>query len=225
FLGVSKMKKVIATLLFFIMIIAIQIPTLGEILWHDESRSNINYLNHFLVSFGVFLVLLIVLWLIYKSLGGEINISSWSSKSIIIAVSGALISQLIQYIISYTAQQSTTDPDIFKALHSSLGPITVITTLVLSPILEEFLFQGILQAGILKNLSPVFSILLTAAIFAIIHGFGFNAGTLVLFALWLAYAIVFWYTADLKMVILCHGLFIIILILLFKKFLYWFLIE
>lgn len=42
FLGVSKMKKVIATLLFFIMIIAIQIPTLGEILWHDESRSNIN---------------------------------------------------------------------------------------------------------------------------------------------------------------------------------------
>jgi membrane protease YdiL (CAAX protease family) len=217
FLGVSKMKKVIATLLFFIMIIAIQIPTLGEILWHDESRSNINYLNHFLVSFGVFLVLLIVLWLIYKSLGGEINISSWSSKSIIIAVSGALISQLIQYIISYTAQQSTTDPDIFKALHSSLGPITVITTLVLSPILEEFLFQGILQAGILKNLSPVFSILLTAAIFAIIHGFGFNAGTLALFASGLAYATVFWYTADLKMAILCHGmsnLIVIILLLL-----------
>ncbi|WP_419154711.1 lysostaphin resistance A-like protein [Weissella bombi] len=104
------------------------------------------------------------------------------------------------------AQQNTSDPDILKALYSNLALITLITLLVLSPILEEFLFQGILQAEILENLPPIFSVVLTAAIFAIIHGFGFNVGTLALFVSGLAYAIVFWYTKDLKMTILCHGL-------------------
>lgn len=143
---------------------------------------------------------------LFYYLGGKVDLLYWSVKNVGIAILGALISQIIQYIVSYMAQQNTSDPDILKALYSNLAPITLITLLVLSPILEEYLFQGILQAGILKNLPPIFSVVLTAAIFAIIHGFGFNVGTLALFASGLAYAIVFWYTKDLKMSILCHGL-------------------
>lgn len=52
------MKKIIAILLFFIMIVAIQIPTLGEIIWNNENSGSINYLNHFFISFGSFFILL-----------------------------------------------------------------------------------------------------------------------------------------------------------------------
>ncbi|SCC03150.1 hypothetical protein [Weissella bombi] len=49
------MKKIIAILLFFIMIVAIQIPTLGEVIWNNENSGSINYLNHFLLVLARFL--------------------------------------------------------------------------------------------------------------------------------------------------------------------------
>lgn len=201
------MKILFNIILFPILVFLIQIPTLGEVLWRSETKNSVNYLNHFLVTFGTFFILLIVLMFIYHSLSGDvIDFGHWSLKNVCIAVVGAFVSQGIQYVLSSIAHQSTTDPATYTALHSNIWSITVIALLLISPILEEILFQGILQNGILKNTSPIIAIILTAFIFAIIHGFGFNMGTIALFVSGLAYALVFYYTNDLKMAILCHGI-------------------
>ncbi|WP_419155055.1 lysostaphin resistance A-like protein [Weissella minor] len=210
------MKKVISALLFPFLVVLIQIVTLGELIWPNENVASVNVGKHFLVAFVSFFVLLFVLMFMYRKLDGQsFDLKHWSIRNLVIAVLAAVLSQVVQGIISAWAHQGTSDPRTYQALHSNIWLITVITMVVLSPILEEILFQGILQDGILKNVHPSISIPLTAMIFAIIHGFGFHLGTIELLVTGLTFACVFWYTKDLKMAMICHGLAnLIVLILL-----------
>ncbi|USS85714.1 CPBP family intramembrane metalloprotease [Fructilactobacillus myrtifloralis] len=201
------MKKIFVVFLFPILVALIQIPTLGELLWSNESTIHFNYWGHFFISVGSFLILGSLLLLIYKWLGGfPINWFKWNWKLISTAGLAAVVSQLIQFLISVVAGIPTNDPATITALHSGISSITVLTLLVLSPILEEILFQGILQQGLLGNLRPFLSIGITALLFAIIHGYSFGIETLELIFSGLAYALAFWYTNDLKSPILAHGL-------------------
>lgn len=77
---------------------------------------------------------------------------------------------------------------------------------MISPFLEVVLWQGILQGGILKDLSPSFSIIITSVLFAFAHGYSFNYCTLELLCSGIAYSFLYYVTDDLGSVVFCHGL-------------------
>ncbi|USS90689.1 CPBP family intramembrane glutamic endopeptidase [Fructilactobacillus carniphilus] len=206
------MKKLFVCLAFPFLVGLIQIPTLGELLWGNETSHHFNYWAHLGVSGGSFLVLGLVLLLIYKGLGG--TSIDWSWKIIGIAVVAAVLSQTIQFGLSIITKTPTSDPETLMALHSGIGSVTVLTLLVFSPILEELLFQGILQQRILGKLNPYLAVVITAIIFAVIHGYAFGIGTLELLFSGLAYALAFNYAEDLKCPMLAHGLSNLIVMLL-----------
>ncbi|USS88382.1 CPBP family intramembrane metalloprotease [Fructilactobacillus hinvesii] len=200
-------KKFFVILIFPILVGLIQIPTLGELLWSNETTHNVNYGAHLAVSVGSFLVLAVFSLLIYKWLGGtSIDWTNWSWKIIGTAVIAAVLSQAIQFGLSIITKTPTRDSETLTALHSCIGSITILTLLVLSPVLEEILFQGILQQEILGKFRPYLAIGITAIIFALIHGYSLGIGTLELLFSGLAYALAFWYTDDLKCPMLAHGL-------------------
>lgn len=58
--------------------------------------------------------------------------------------------------------------DIFAQLGNTPGIFILFVTIV-GPVMEEIIFRGIVLDGLLKNYKPKFSILISSAVFAIIH--------------------------------------------------------
>jgi len=80
--------------------------------------------------------------------------------------------------------------------------LAFISIVVLAPILEEMLFRGIILDGYLKNYSPVNSILISAFLFALIHGNlaqGIGA-----FVMGLVTGLLYWQTKSLLFCIALH---------------------
>jgi uncharacterized protein len=80
--------------------------------------------------------------------------------------------------------------------------LAFITIVVLAPLLEEQLFRGIILDGYLKNYSPVNSILISAFLFALIHGNlaqGIGA-----FVMGIVMGLLYWRTKSLLLCIALH---------------------
>lgn len=201
--------------LFALLFLVVQIPTLSELAWPNEGNK-INIMGHailLLVSFAIIFPL--VTWF-SRFVNNKLNFfMPISIKGLSIASLAAVLSQLIQSLISHFV--ASDNEDIITAFHSPLRLILMITLFLVSPILEEILFQGALQGGILRRLPPIASIMLTALIFSFAHGYGFSMQTVELLVSGLGYAIVYQQTNDIKMAILSHGLanIIVMLVILF----------
>lgn len=117
---------------------------------------------------------------------------------------GVLVQSAIQYLLEpYVG----TNGKIFtETLGTPLALIEIVTLCLISPVLEEMLFQGAIQKGLLKKINPYVSTLLTAIIFCFSHGYGISLSTLSLFAPCLAFGIIYQFTDDIKMPILCHSM-------------------
>lgn len=87
-------------------------------------------------------------------------------------------------------------------------PLTIITVAVLAPIGEEVVFRGFALPGLATRLGPTAAILITSALFALIHlGPGVGVGILpVTFILGLAFAYVYHKTQSLVLAIAVHAL-------------------
>ncbi len=80
--------------------------------------------------------------------------------------------------------------------------LAFVTIVVLAPLLEELLFRGIILDGYLKNYSPVNSILISAFLFALIHGNlaqGIGA-----FVMGIVMGLLYWRTKSLLLCIALH---------------------
>ena len=87
-------------------------------------------------------------------------------------------------------------------------PLTIITVAVLAPIGEEVVFRGFAIPGLASRLGTTAAILITSAVFALIHlGPGIGVGILpVTFVLGLAFAFVYHKTQSLTLAIAAHAL-------------------
>ena len=84
--------------------------------------------------------------------------------------------------------------------------ILVCTVVIISPLLEELIYQGMLQGGLFKHLNPIINIFLVSVIFALVHGYSISWASLALFFSTLAYSITYYVTMDIKMAVLCHSI-------------------
>lgn len=185
----------------------VQFPTLAEVLWSNENTNHIYLIKHFLVFISTAIIAILIATLfVSKTAGISYLKTKITLKNVYFAVAMAILSQVIQFFISMlSATNNNSDQSLIEAFHTSLLPITFITIILLSPFLEELLFQGVLQGYLLSRLNPWLNIIITASIFAIVHGYSFSLGTLELFFSGLAYALVFYFTKDLKMAFLSHA--------------------
>jgi len=58
---------------------------------------------------------------------------------------------------------------IFMELAGQNGIFSMLTIVIAAPILEELIFRGIILDGLLKKYSPIKSILISSALFGIVH--------------------------------------------------------
>lgn len=198
--------KVLELFCFFIVFIIIQVPTLAETFWPNETLTNFSMTKHVveLIVSSLFAFGLVCYFY------GKVNTCSAFTKRITIRNMGiaivlALLSQSAQSFISIWTNDKSSNADLVQILHTNLSPVLLVTLIVVSPILEELLFQGVFQGGILKGIYPLVQILLTAALFAFLHGYSISLDTLELFCSGVAYASVYVLTGDLKMAILSHS--------------------
>lgn len=200
--------KIIYRILFFIVAYClIQIPTLAEVIWRNETKANLHIWEHWGLFIPSSLILLsLMFYSLYKFSNMSFPTTKVTRKGLILATVATIISQLGQYLISILNGGDKADYDIMDALNSPIFMITILSVIVISPILEEILYQGIIQNVFFKNMNPYINILITAFIFALSHGYSFSLLTLELFVSGLAYAFVFYKTKDLKMAIYSHSL-------------------
>jgi Predicted metal-dependent membrane protease len=91
----------------------------------------------------------------------------------------------------------------FMDLGSQTGLFTFILTVIAAPILEELIFRGIILDGLLKQYSPIKSILISSLLFGLVHlnPWQFVTGLLIgLFSGWVYYK-----TRSLSLSIIIHA--------------------
>lgn len=203
----KKFLKICFVLISFILtFIIIQIPTLAEDFWPSESSTKLSFINHILIMVLGTLFSFIIVYLLYRKINGASLTKHLNAKDIWLAIFCAVLSQLLQLFVTWLAKTGAGDSDLTAVYHTSLMPILLFTVICISPILEEFLWQGVLQGGLLKKFPTWLTIVLTGILFALAHGYSLSWDTLELLFSGLAYAFVYSKTKDLKMSILCHSL-------------------
>ncbi len=205
------MKKILNfaldAILFVILFVLIQVPTLAEVPFPSETMRNFQLYQHILLLVISVPILFFALYWYSAHLSNRLDFRKRITvKNLLIMVLGVVGQHIIQHLLQPLAGS---DPDaaLFHAtLHTSLASIEIITLCIVSPLLEEMLFQGAIQKGALKNINSVLAIVITAIFFVFCHGYGFSWTSLSLLAPALAYAITYQLTGDIKMAVFCHGL-------------------
>lgn len=199
-------RTILIFTLFLIMFVVIQLPTLSETFWTNETSKNLNVFEHILL-FGIMTVISSMCVIIFYNRINNQRIFDQpiTPKNICIALAFSFGSQLIQFVLSFGGD-SGNDSSIISAIKSPLCLITITTLIIISPLLEEILFQGVLQGGILKKFQPLLAIVITAGIFAFLHGYSISVETLELFVSGISYALVYALTKDIKMSFVAHAI-------------------
>jgi membrane protease YdiL (CAAX protease family) len=200
-------NKVLYLCLFMILSIIIQIPTISEGFFWGESSKNINLFLHVAITFFSTIIIFLIVYTVYHRLNSKpIFVKNNIIRSYSFAVLFALLSQILQFAITVLEKGNDRDLELLAASQSKLAPILIITLVLISPLLEAMVWQGILQGGILKDIPPLFSIIITSVLFAFAHGYSFNYKTLELLCSGISYAVLYYVTDDLGSVVFCHGL-------------------
>ena len=198
-------KQIVNIIMLLALFIVIQIPAMAEVFWMGEDTRSVNIMLH---SIFVVVTTGIIGWLcikMFKYFNGNTLNRRVTKKDVLIMLLFSIGSQVIQSVLTIN-DGSQVDTDILHAIHSPLVPVTIVSVVIISPFLEELLFQGMLQSGVLKEFSATFRVIITAVIFAFLHGYSLSLDTLALFFSGLAYALVFEVTSDIKMAIGTHAI-------------------
>jgi len=164
----------------------IQIPVLADGYWDwwGENSRNANVLAHWLVLFGLTLVVLLGLLKIYRGNFQKAPIlkgMTWSMIGLAIVVAVIVVGIEMLLIAALSASKEAESSEIVGLIHGPLGLLTLVSSNLISPILEELLFRGVFQSFFARYFKLVTAIILTNVLFAIGHGYGLAAtlGTLI----------------------------------------------
>lgn len=129
---------------------------------------------------------------------------SWASFPLSLLIIAFAFVMSFHFVIEPLSSSIPTPDNVSQIISDMIQmPILAfITIVVLAPFLEELLFRGIILDGYLKNYSPVSSILISAFLFALIHGNlaqGIGA-----FVIGILLGLLYWRTKSLLLCIALH---------------------
>ncbi|TLQ04393.1 CPBP family intramembrane metalloprotease [Pediococcus stilesii] len=200
----SILKQTINISMMAILFVIIQIPTMAESFWDGESLRHVNIILHTVFLVGTTILVGYFDVRMFKKFDGNNFGQRITKKNVLMTLMLTVGSQVLQFIVTWGVS-SRDDADILYVLHSPLMIIVIVTLVIISSVLEELLFQGALQNGVLKRWPSLVKLTITAIIFAFLHGNGLSIGTLALFFSGLAFALILEITHDIKMSIFAHA--------------------
>jgi len=102
--------------------------------------------------------------------------------------------------------------DIFVTETSEFGFFGILTIVLAAPVLEELIFRGIVQEGLMHRLRPIGAIALTSLLFAFIHFNPWQFTTALIMGLFIGW--IYYYTRDILLAIGVHfinNLFVVVI--------------
>ena len=205
----KSVNFVIQLLVALILSFIIQMPSLFERPLNNETIDKINIISHFSFYIISVVVIFLLTYISYIKINGknilEPKIIISNVKFVIIIEIIAIVLETVilyigNYIFHITTPSGPADNFSDKLLHvqSPLIIILILHLVIVGPILEELLFQGIVQGGILRSFNAYSNIFITTLLFA--HGlsiFSFNG--LSSFIPLLSFGLIYLKTKDIKM--------------------------
>ena len=204
---IKKLSELLTDIVIFIVLyIVIQIPSVSEIYIGHEANYNFNWLLHFsLMTIGCVVAFYLV-FNFYRKINiapkRTENYKKLFCQNLIITGIICLTEMLIAITTGYDAGQTEFLIEMIKT--SPLAMFIIAENIIIAPVLEEILFRGILQSVFLKKINPIINIFLTAFIFAFLHSGQIDWGTAENFALGIGLGISCFYSNSIVPSIVIH---------------------
>lgn len=99
-----------------------------------------------------------------------LGVLAWVLSFPIVSILSDGIDKLLQKLVGYSHLEQTAVKFVKAAMNNPFSLVFVlVSTTALAPLIEEFLFRGVLQTYLKKRLGTISAILLSAALFALFH--------------------------------------------------------
>ncbi|QQP28481.1 CPBP family intramembrane glutamic endopeptidase [Lactobacillus ultunensis] len=130
-----------------------------------------------------------------------------TQRSVILALAAGLFSFIFEILTMFSAFTNNFKPSVFiSTLRTWMAVPLIISLVLITPTLEELLFQAGIQKGVFRKLNPWLAIVLTSIIFAAAHDITLNVAFLHRVLAGIAFGYVYQKTDDIKMAILGHSI-------------------
>ncbi len=156
------------------LLMVMQLPMLavGYWDWWGESTQNVNSFWHWLSLVVLTIVTFKVLWSVYQK--NMTVVMQWPAiKTMLLAALGIMLSIFVMMLLAYFGASSpeTESSELIALIKGRLGLVTLICTNVVSPIMEELFFRGIVQNFFSRQFNMGLAVTVTNLIFAFSHGY------------------------------------------------------
>ncbi|MGQ7657993.1 lysostaphin resistance A-like protein [Streptococcus suis] len=200
---VHWIKSIVQVLL---LTLVIQVPFIAEMSWGNMDDTLIGYLIHVICWI---LLTILVFWLLdtlrKKYRDYNLEVKNYSYIKLFGLVILVIIIKIVLLNVSLRLSGSTVDnSSMLELFQSKYGWMALLSTNILSPIREEYLYRGIFQERIRSKHYPIISVLITAILFAFVHSYEIS------FSFWSAlfpgflFSWIYYKTNHLKYPIVAH---------------------
>ncbi|HFI0150495.1 TPA: lysostaphin resistance A-like protein [Streptococcus suis] len=167
---VHWLKSIVQVLL---LTLVIQVPFIAEMSWGNMDDTLIGYLIHVICWI---LLTILVFWLLdtlrKKYRDYNLEVKNYSYIKLFGLVILEIIIKIVLLNVSLRLSGSTVDnSSMLELFQSKYGWMALLSTNILSPIREEYLYRGIFQERISSKHYPIISVLVTAILFAFVHSY------------------------------------------------------
>ncbi|MGQ7358453.1 lysostaphin resistance A-like protein [Streptococcus suis] len=167
---VHWIKSIVQVLL---LTLVIQVPFIAEMSWGNMDDTLIGYLIHVICWI---LLTILVFWLLdtlrKKYRDYNLEVKNYSYIKLFGLVILEIIIKIVLLNVSLRLSGSTVDnSSMLELFQSKYGWMALLSTNILSPIREEYLYRGIFQEKIRNKDFPIISVFITAILFAFVHSY------------------------------------------------------
>ncbi|HEM3716448.1 TPA: CPBP family intramembrane metalloprotease [Streptococcus suis] len=167
---VHWIKSIVQVLL---LTLVIQVPFIAEMSWGNMDDTLIGYLIHVICWI---LLTILVFWLLdtlrKKYRDYNLEVKNYSYIKLFGLVILEIIIKIVLLNIFIRLVGSTSDnSSMLELFQSKYGWMALLSTNILSPIREEYLYRGIFQERIRNKDFPIISVFITAILFAFVHSY------------------------------------------------------
>ncbi|MBD5429941.1 type II CAAX endopeptidase family protein [Lactobacillus sp.] len=214
FIG-NILKWLVILFLGFVILIIMEFPAIFVTPSPSNATVKFNFWHNVSLVIGFAILSFILEYLVCWWAGNKINFfKKISFKKLILAISSGIALYIVETLMTMNMKGGTGETSLYgQTMRTSLCIPLWITIAVITPTLEELFFQGLIQKGILKFLNPWVSMIITAVFFGVMHAMSFS---LIFFVHWISgmvLAYVYYKTDDIKVPIITHGMFNLILLI------------
>ncbi|HFI0041730.1 TPA: lysostaphin resistance A-like protein [Streptococcus suis] len=200
---VHWIKSIVQVLL---LTLVIQVPFIAEMSWGNMDDTLIGYLIHVICWI---LLTILVFWLLdtlrKKYRDYNLEVKNYSYIKLFGLVILEIIIKIVLLNIFIRLVGSTSDnSSMLELFQSKYGWMALLSTNILSPIREEYLYRGIFQERIRNKDFPIISVFITAILFAFVHSYEISLSFWSAFFPGFLFSWIYYKTNHLKYPIVAH---------------------